>query len=174
MVKEQAVTPMRGHRRASANPVALDPQGVAEIAESLRQLLADVFALYVKTKSFHWHMVGAHFRDYHLLLDEHAQEVFAMVDEIAEGGWKIGGSTLRSIGDISRRQRLKDNDHDSLTPHDMLSELRDDNSRLTGFLREVHQICAKFDDVATTSLIEGWIDQGERRAWFLTETTSER
>jgi starvation-inducible DNA-binding protein len=163
------------NKSATANGVrsgSFSNEAVTNISEALRQLLADVFCLYLKTKSFHWHMTGSHFRDYHLLLDEHAQEVFAMTDDIAERARKIGGTTLRSIGDISRRQRLKDDDDETLTPQDMLSELRGDNSLLTGFLREAHEICAKFNDVATTSLIEVWIDQTERRSWFLMETTS--
>ena len=117
-------------------------------------------------------MTGGHFRDYHLLLDEQADQVFAMTDVIAERSRKIGGNTLRSIGDISRRQRLRDNDEEALTPQQMLSELRDDNSLLTGYLRETHEICAEYNDVATTSLIEVWIDESERRTWFLAEVTA--
>src|SRR5580658_2989218 len=132
-------------------PSDLDQHGVTEIANALRPLLADVFALYLKTKNFHWHMTGRHFRDYHLLLDEHADQIFAMTDAIAERARKIGGSTLRSIGDISRRQRLRDNDQDALTPQAMLSELRDDNAALTEYLRETHEIGAKHNDAATTS-----------------------
>ena len=146
---------------------------VTEISEALRQLLADVFCLYVKTKTFHWHMTGRHFHDYHILLDEHAEEIFKMTDDIAERARKLGGTTLRSIGDISRRQRLKDNDDGSLTAQNMLLELRNDNLVLTGFLREAHETCAKFSDIATTSLIEVWIDQAERRTWFLTEITTQ-
>src|SRR5262244_4493881 len=145
----------------------LDSEVVTEVSTALRPLLADVFCLYVKTKNFHWHMTGKHFRDYHLLLDEHGEQIFAMTDDIAERARKIGGTTLRSIGDISRSQRLKDNDDETVTPKKMLSELRDDNAHLTGFLREAHEICAKHNDVATTSLIEVWIDQAERRTWFL-------
>ena len=151
----------------------LSSEAVTEISDALRQLLADMFTLYLKTKNFHWHMTGRHFRDYHLLLDEQAGQIFAITDEIAERARKIGGSTLRSIGDISRHQRLKDNDHEEVAPHKMLSELRDDNSRLTGFLRQTHEICGKHSDVATTSLIEVWIDQAERRTWFLNEIVSE-
>jgi starvation-inducible DNA-binding protein len=142
-------------------------EAVAEISNALRQLLADVFVLYLKTKNFHWHMRGRHFRDYHLLLDEHAQQIFAMTDDIAERGLKIGGTTLRSIGDISRHQRLKDNDEESVTSEDMLAELRADNQQLTGYLRSTHEVCDRHNDVATASLIENWIDETERRTWFL-------
>jgi starvation-inducible DNA-binding protein len=159
--------------KAIAKEKPLSQEAVAEISDALRQLLADVFCLCLKTKSFHWHITGRHFHDYHVLLDEHAQQVFAMGDDIAERARKIGGTTVRSVGDISRRQRLKDNDAESLTAHDRLSELRDDNLILSGFLRHAHETCAKFYDVATTSLIEVWIDQAERRTWFLTEITSE-
>ena len=156
----------------AARSGSLSNEAVTEISEALRRLLADVFCLYLKTKNFHWHMTGSHFRDYHLLLDEQADQVFAMTDLIAERGRKIGGSTLRSIGECSRRQRLRDNDEESLTPQKMLSELRDDNSVLTAYLRETHEICARYNDVATTSLIEVWIDETERRTWFLAETTA--
>lgn len=151
---------------------ALSNEAVTEISAALRQLLADVFCLYMKTKNFHWHMTGSHFRDYHLLLDDRAAQVFAMTDALAERGRKIGGSTLRSVGECSRRQRLRDNDEESLTPQKMLSELRDDNSLLTAYLHETHEICAKYNDVATTGLSEVWIDEAERRTWFLTETAS--
>jgi starvation-inducible DNA-binding protein len=148
----------------------LSNEAVTQISEALRRLLADAFCLYLKTKNFHWHMTGSHFRDYHLLLDEQADQIFAMTDVVAERGRKIGGNTLRSIGDVSRRQRLRDNDEEMLTPQKMLSELREDNSLLTGYLRETHEICAKYNDVATTSLIEVWIDETERRTWFLAQT----
>jgi starvation-inducible DNA-binding protein len=128
-----------------------------------------VFALYLKTKNFHWHMSGSHFRDYHLLLDEHADQIFAMTDDIAERARKIGGTTLRSIGDVSRHQRLKDNNDESVPPREMLAELCADNLELTRFLRSTHEICDRHNDVATASLIEVWIDQTERRTWFLTE-----
>jgi len=144
-----------------------------EISDALRELLADVFTLYMKTKNFHWHMTGRHFRDYHLLLDEQADQIFALTDEIAERARKIGGTTLRSIGDISRHQHLKDNDHENVAPQAMLSELRDDNSQLIEFLRRLHEVCGRRADVATTSLIEVWIDQAERRTWFLTEIVTE-
>ena len=160
-------------RLKSAEVVDLNKQAVAEISEALRRLLADVFCLYVKTKNFHWHMTGRHFRDYHLLLDEHADQIFAITDDIAERVRKIGGYTLRSIGDIARHQRLKDNDDGSTLPREMLTELCDDNAHLTGFLRAAHELCARHNDVATTSLIEVWIDQTERRTWFLTEIAKE-
>jgi starvation-inducible DNA-binding protein len=157
---------------AAAQSGSLSNAAVADISEALRQLLADAFCLYLKTKNFHWHMTGSHFRDYHLLLDEQADQVFAMTDVVAERARKIGGHTLRSIGDISRRQRLRDNNESTLSPQKMLSELRDDNSLLTGYMRETHEICAKYNDVATTSLIEVWIDEAERRTWFLAETAA--
>jgi starvation-inducible DNA-binding protein len=145
----------------------------AEISSALRPLLADVFALYLKTKNFHWHMSGRHFRDYHLLLDEQADQLFAMTDDIAERARKIGGTTLRSIGDISRHQRLKDNNRESVAALAMLDEICADNRQLTAFLRQTHEICDKHNDVATASLIENWIDQTERRTWFLAEVTRE-
>jgi len=146
---------------------SLTTEAVNEISEALRRLLADIFCLYLKTKSFHWHMSGRHFRDYHLLFDEQAEQVFAMTDDMAERARKIGGTTLRSIGEIARRQRLHDSDQENLAARSMVSELRDDNARLTGFLRETHEVCATHNDVASTSLIETWIDQTERRTWFL-------
>jgi starvation-inducible DNA-binding protein len=151
----------------------LSREAVTEITSELRELLADVFSLYLKTKNFHWHMKGQHFRDYHLLLDEHAAQIFEMTDDIAELARKIGGSTLRSIGDIARHQRLKDSDEEYLSPHKMLLELRDDNTQLTRYLRAAHETCSKNNDVATTSLIETWIDETERRTWFLTEIVGE-
>jgi starvation-inducible DNA-binding protein len=151
-------------------PTDLSQSGVAEISSSLRQLLADVFALYMKTKNFHWHMSGAHFRDYHLLLDEHADQIFAMTDAIAERARKIGGLTLHSVSDISKHQRLKDNNEEFVPPKDMLAELSDDNQQLTRSLRSTHEVCEKYNDVATASLIEVWIDETERRTWFLSET----
>src|SRR6201985_268436 len=140
-----------------------------EISNALRPLLADVFALYVKTKNFHWHMTGAHFRDYHLLLDEHGEQIFAMTDDIAERARKLGGTTLRSIGDISRHQTLKDNDAEFITPKEMLAELHSANAHLTRSLRATHEVCDRHNDVATASLIENWIDETERRSWFLSE-----
>jgi starvation-inducible DNA-binding protein len=155
------------NKNALETTTGFSSEAVAEISNALRQLLADVFVLYLKTKNFHWHMRGRHFRDYHLLLDEHAQQIFAMTDDIAERGLKIGGTTLRSIGDISRHQRLKDNDEESVTPEDMLAELRSDNQQLTGYLRSTHEVCDHHNDVVTASLIENWIDETERRTWFL-------
>jgi starvation-inducible DNA-binding protein len=159
--------------KAAGAAIDLTREGVTEITGVLRQLLADVFSLYMKTKNFHWHMTGRHFRDYHLLLDEHADQIFAMTDDIAERARKIGGSTLHSIGDIARLQRLKDNDAERVAPLEMLSELHNDNLQLTRFLRVAHAICQKYNDVASTSLIETWIDQTERRSWFLGEIVTE-
>lgn len=151
-------------------PTDLSPGAVEEISAALHELLADVFALYVKTKNFHWHMSGNHFRDYHLLLDEHGDQIFAMTDAIAERARKIGGTTVRSIGDIARHQTLKDNDAEYVGPKDMLAELCADNQSVVRSMREKHEICEHHNDVATTSLIEVWIDETERRAWFLWET----
>ena len=159
---------------ASTGTADLDVASVAEIAETLRRLPADVFALYLKTKSFHWHISGRRCRDDHLLLDEHATQIFSMVDDIAERIRKMGGTALRSIGDIARNQRLKDNDDERLLATDMLRDLLDDNRQLTRFLRLAHDVCDRHRDVATASLIENWIDESERRAWFLSETTRER
>src|SRR6516165_640873 len=151
-------------------PTDLKSNAVKAIAGALTILLADMFALYVKTKNFHWHVSGPHFRDYHLLLDEQAEQIFATTDDIAERVRKIGGTTLRSIGHIGRLQRVLDNDADFVTPLDMLAELRDDNRQLVANLRETHDLCDEHGDVASTSLIENWIDEAERRAWFLFET----
>jgi starvation-inducible DNA-binding protein len=156
-----------------APPNDLSRKSVAEISDALRQLLADVFALYVKTKNFHWHMSGPHFRDYHLLLDEQADQIFAMTDAIAERARKVGGTTLRSIRDISRHQRLQDSHAELVGPQDMLSELMLDNQHLTRYLRATHEVCGSHNDVATASLIETWIDETERRTWFLSETRRE-
>src|SRR5438105_10654901 len=150
-------------------PTDLNHNAVVEISKELRPLLADVFALYLKTKNFHWHMSGRHFRDYHLLLDEHAEQIFAMTDEIAERARKIGGTTLHSISDITRHQRLKDNNDEVFSPKDMLAELCTDNQQLTRSLRSTHEVCEQHNDVATASLIENWIDETERRTWFLSE-----
>jgi starvation-inducible DNA-binding protein len=149
----------------------LGAQATLDIATSLTGLLADVFALYIKTKNFHWHLSGPNFRDYHLMLDEQGDQLFAMTDVIAERARKVGGNTLRSVGHIQRIQRLLDNDAEYVTPQDMLAELADDNRRLTGFLRATHAVCEEYNDVATTSLIEVWIDETERRSWFLFEST---
>ena len=149
----------------------LSHAAVKDISAAMNAILADVFALYVKTKNFHWHMSGPHFRDYHLLLDEGADQLFAMTDSVAERVRKIGGITLHSIGQISRTQRVLDNDADYVEPLDILAELADDNKTLAGRLREAHNVCDEHRDVATASLIEVWIDETERRAWFLFETT---
>lgn len=161
-----------GRQKAPLNtPSDLDKSAVRDISGSLNALLADVFAVYVKTKNFHWHMSGPHFRDYHLLLDEHADQIFAMTDDIAERVRKIGGTTIRSIGHIARLQRVADNDAEFVTPEDMLSELREDERAMIARMRETHSLCDDAGDVATASLLENWIDQSERRAWFLFEAT---
>ena len=152
-------------------PTNITSKAVADITGALNALLADVFTLYLKTKNFHWHMSGPHFRDYHLLLDEHGDQLFAMTDDIAERVRKIGGTTIRSIGHIARLQRIPDNDAEYVTPKDMLSELREDEKALVSSMRAVHTVCDEAGDVATASLIENWIDQGERRVWFLFEAT---
>jgi len=152
----------------------LSRAAVKDISGTMNVILADVFALYLKTKNFHWHMSGPHFRDYHLLLDEHGDQLFAMTDPIAERVRKLGGITLRSIGQISRTQRILDNDAEYVEPLDMLAELADDNKNLTERLRQAHNVCDKHRDVATASLIEVWIDETERRTWFLFEATRRR
>jgi starvation-inducible DNA-binding protein len=161
------------HRRDAPLETRTDltPSATKDIAAAMNAILADVFALYVKTKNFHWHMSGPHFRDYHLLLDEHAEQLFAMTDPIAERVRKIGGLTLRSIGQIARTQRVVDNDAEYVEPIDMLAELADDNRTLVARFREAHNVCDEYRDVATASLIEVWIDETERRAWFLFEAT---
>jgi starvation-inducible DNA-binding protein len=152
-------------------PADLPSGGSTNVPLSMNAILADVFALYLKTKNFHWHMSGPHFRDYHLLLDEQADEIYAMTDPIAERIRKLGGSTLRSIGHIARIQRVVDNDAEFVYPLDMLAELREDNQSLVARLREVHAVAEEFGDIATASLVENWIDETERRSWFLFETT---
>jgi starvation-inducible DNA-binding protein len=152
-------------------PTDLTSKATRDISGALTILLADMFALYVKTKNFHWHMSGPHFRDYHLLLDEQGEQIFATTDAIAERARKIGGTTLRSIGHIARLQRVLDNDADFVAPMDMLAELRDDNKQLAAHLRETHTVCDEHGDVASASLIETWIDEAERRTWFLFEST---
>ena len=154
-----------------ATPTDLKPNAVRDLAGELNILLADMFGLYLKTKNFHWHVSGPHFRDYHLLLDEQGDQIFATTDAIAERVRKIGATTLRSIGHVSRLQRIQDNDADFVTPMDMLAELRDDNRQLTGRMREIHDLCDEAGDVATASLLEVWIDEAERRTWFLFEAT---
>jgi starvation-inducible DNA-binding protein len=157
-------------RAVLATPSDLGSEAVKNITGALDALLADVFVLYIKTKNFHWHVSGPHFRDYHLLLDEHAGQIFAMTDDIAERVRKIGGTTIRSIGHVARLQRLSDNDADYVDPLDMLAELREDNRTILANMREVHDLCGESNDVATTSLLENWIDETERRIWFLFET----
>ena len=147
---------------------------VPELTDALRRLLADVFALYMKTKNFHWHIGGPHFRDYHLLLDEQAAELLAMTDAIAERARKVGGTTLRSISDISRNQRLRDNNDEAVGAVQMLVELRDDNQHLTRLLQAANELCDRHGDVATASLTEAWIDEAQRRAWFLSESTRDQ
>jgi starvation-inducible DNA-binding protein len=167
-VKSAELRERRG--RAMVTPSDLAPQSATEIGGAMNAVLADVFALYMKTKNFHWHMTGPHFRDYHLLLDEQASQLFAMTDPIAERVRKLGAQSLKSIGQIAKMQRILDNDADYVEPQDMLAELREDNGALTARMREAHEICAKHRDVATTSLLEVWIDEAERRAWFLFES----
>src|SRR6201987_3476440 len=152
-------------------PTDLPSNAVQDISGALNTLLADVFALYIKTKNFHWHMSGPHFRDYHLLLDEQSDQIFAITDALAERVRKIGGTTLRSIGQIAKLQRVLDNDAEFVTPHDMLAELRDDNKQLVARMREAHGLCDEHGDVATASLLEVWIDEAERRTWFLFEAS---
>jgi len=157
------------HVASLATPTTLSEQAVNDISEALTLLLSDVFALYLKTKNFHWHMSGSHFRDYHLMLDEQGEQIFAMTDTIAERARKIGGTTLRSIGQISRFQRIADNEAEYVKPLDMITELRDGNAMLTQNMRTVHSLCDKAGDVATASLLENWIDESEKRTWFLFE-----
>jgi starvation-inducible DNA-binding protein len=152
-------------------PTDLPSNAVQDISGALNTLLADVFALYMKTKNFHWHMSGPHFRDYHLLLDEQSEQIFSLTDALAERVRKIGGTTLRSIGQIGRLQRVLDNDAEYVTPLDMLAELRDDNKQLATHMRETHGLCDEHNDVASASLLETWIDEAERRTWFLFEAT---
>jgi starvation-inducible DNA-binding protein len=150
-------------------PTALSENAVHDISEALKLLLSDAFALYLKTKNFHWHMSGPHFRDYHLMLDDQSDEIFAMTDAIAERARKMGGTTVRSIGQIARLQRIADNDAEYVEPLDMMAELRDDNAILTQDMRETHSLCDEAGDVATASLLENWIDESEKRIWFLFE-----
>ena len=159
------------NRTPLTTPTSLSEKAVQEISRGLALLLSDVFALYLKTKNFHWHMSGPHFRDYHLMLDEQADQIFSMTDPIAERARKLGAATIRSIGQISRCQRLRDNDAEYVKPLDMIAELRDDNKALTESMREAHSVCDEAGDVATASLLENWIDETERRIWFLFEMT---
>jgi starvation-inducible DNA-binding protein len=154
-----------------ATPTDLSTTATTDISNTLNAVLADVFALYFKTKNFHWHMSGPHFRDYHLMLDEQSGELFSMTDPLAERCRKLGGPTLRSIGHVGRLQRVLDNDAEYVEPHDMLAEVRDDNRALAGWLRAAHDLCNEHRDIATASLLETWIDQTEQRTWFLFEAT---
>jgi starvation-inducible DNA-binding protein len=157
-----------------ATPTDLGANAVKDISATINRLLADAFALYLKTKNFHWHMSGPHFRDYHLLLDEQSEQIFATTDPLAERVRKIGGNTLRSIGDIAKHQKILDNDAEYVTPEDMLAELAEDNREMAKAMREAHGICDEHEDVATASLLENYIDETERRAWFLYEATRNR
>jgi len=157
-------------RTTGANPSELGPEAATEVGGAMNRVLADVFALYLKTKNFHWHMTGPHFRDYHLLLDEQADQIFAMTDPIAERVRKIGKPTVKSVGEIAKSQRVLDNDADFVEPSDMLAELREDNAMLTTRMRAAHGLCDDHRDVATASLLEVWIDEAERRTWFLSAT----
>src|SRR5579862_2111082 len=159
-------------QRQLSVPNDLGEDASVEITGEMKALLADVFTLYIKTKNFHWHMTGHHFRDYHLLLDEQAKQIFDMTDDIAERARNLGGATLRSINDIVQYQRLKDNSGDQVDAHCMLLELRADNLQLTGYLRAAHSLCDRHNDVATASLLENWIDETEGRSWFLSETVN--
>jgi starvation-inducible DNA-binding protein len=161
--------PKTRRKAALSTPTNLASNAARDISGALNTLLADTFALYLKTKNFHWHVSGPHFRDYHLMLDEQAAQIFAMTDEVAERVRKIGGTTLRSIGHIARLQRVADNDADFVTPLDMLAELREDNRQFAAAMRETHDLCDEHGDVATASLLEAWIDEAERRVWFLFE-----
>jgi starvation-inducible DNA-binding protein len=156
-------------RAELASPTDLKANAIRDIPAALRALLADVFALYLKTKNFHWHMSGSHFRDYHLMLDEQSDQIVAITDDIAERAREIGGTTIRSTGQIAREQRILDNDADYVEPQDMLAELRSDNQQLTAEMRRVHELCDDYGDLATASLLENWIDEAERRVWFLYE-----
>jgi starvation-inducible DNA-binding protein len=152
-----------------STPTDLTAQATRDISGAMNALLADVFALYVKTKNFHWHLSGPHFRDYHLMFDEQGEQIFAMTDPIAERVRKIGGTTIKSIGEIARLQRVSDNDSDYVEPEDMLAELCEDNKTLAAHLREAHNVCEEHRDIGTASLIEVWTDETERRTWFLFE-----
>lgn len=161
--REKRLAPLR-------TPTSLSEEATRDISAALTGLLADTFALYIKTKNFHWHVSGPHFRDYHLLLDEQSAEILAMTDPMAERARKIGGPTLRSIGQIAKESRIPDNEADYVDPLDMLAELRDDNGDLIGRMREVHDLCDEHNDIATASLLENWIDESEKRVWFLFES----
>lgn len=166
----KTASPKERQKAKLDTPTDLGSNATRDISGALNALLADVFALYMKTKNFHWHVSGPHFRDFHLLFDEHAAEIFAMTDPIAERVRKVGGTTLHSIGDIARHQRLSDNDATYVEPSDMIAELREDNQALVASLRETHDVCDEERDWATASLIENWIDEAEKRIWFLFES----
>jgi len=170
-MKEQVKDQIRKERwsRSLGTPTGLGAAATQDITGALNTLLADMFALYVKTKSFHWHMSGPHFLEYHLLIDDQATQIYETIDPIAERVRKVGGLTIRSIGQVARLQRVLDNDADYVSPLDMLAELRDDNGQLAIRMREVHGVCSEHGDVATTSLLESWIDEAEKRVWFLYE-----
>lgn len=165
------ISAVKSREASLATPSDLSELATKEISASLTGLLADVFTLYIKTKNFHWHVSGPNFRDYHLMLDDHGDQLFAMTDILAERARKIGGTTLRSIGHIARLKRLNDNDADYVTPEDMLAELREDNKRLVVEMRQLHATTSEHDDFATTSILENWIDETERRVWFLFESS---
>lgn len=169
--KKNVVAAGKTVRRPLATPSDLSSEAPKNIGGAMNGILADVFALYLKSKNFHWHMSGPHFRDYHLMLDEHSDQLFAMTDDIAERIRKVGGTTLRSIGHIARLQRVLDNDAEYVEPLDMLAELCEDNKMLAAHLRAAHDVCDEFNDIATASLIENWIDETERRTWFLFEAS---
>jgi starvation-inducible DNA-binding protein len=171
MKKNESAAVLRKFEAPLITPTDLSPEATKDIAGAMNAILADVFALYLKTKNFHWHMSGPHFRDYHLLLDEQGEQLFAMTDPIAERVRKIGGMTLHSIGQIAKMQRIPDNDAPYVEPLDMIAELRDDNKALAQRLREAHDVCDEHRDIATASLIEVWVDETERRTWFLFETS---
>ena len=166
-MSKNTLTPSVNRQMESRTDLTRD--AVVEISGVLRLLLADAFTLFVKTKNFHWHITGRSFRDLHLLLDEHADQILAMTDAVAERSRKLGGSSLRSISDIARHQRLKDNNEEELSPTKMLLELQADSVQFTKYLRSTHEVCDRHSDVATASLIENWIDEAERRTWFLSE-----
>ena len=171
MSKVRTLEPRPKAAEALDTPTDLSAEAVQEISAAINATLADTFALYLKTKNFHWHISGPHFRDYHLLLDEQGEQIFAMTDDLAERVRKIGGTTLHSIGEIATLQRIKDNDEDFVAPLDMLRELMNDNKALTSSMREAHEVADKNEDVATTSLLENFIDETERRTWFLFEAS---
>ncbi len=168
---DSKATAQRRRRAPLATPTDLGAEATRDVTGAMNAILADVFALYLKTKNFHWHMSGPHFRDYHLLLDEQSVQLFAMTDLIAERVRKLGGSTLRSIGHIARLQQIEDNDAEYVEPEDMLAELCEDNKALAARLRGAHDVCDEGHDIATASLIEEWIEETEQRTWFLFETT---